>query len=352
MRTSLRVLSIIALLASCTKTPDGGVAFYISPGIEEPYTRSVIEGSSFRLKDSYGLFVYYSEDSVPMTEFVPYGYGHTDKYNNIKAYRRQDGNWEYTLHGSLNPVKNFFMIEPSISGKTGIAICGYSPWTKEARSIREIPFSVGGVYSDIIDLMWASQNIDSDNLHIIPKGTTETIRLTFKHALTNFRLGFKCDYEGTSMKISSVKIRKAGETELYSGGLFDAVNAMYSSLTPVEEIVFDCQTNSSSNDYRFDSSGYYYLSLLLVPVEYLNDGDYIIEFTFNGVELSTSYAIRLNDASRYDITGENGVEGLKHAFVQGKSYTFEFDFDNYAQISNVSIDVADTWEQEEHRLDF
>ena len=38
-----------------------------------------------------------------------------------------------------------------------------------------------------------------------------------------------------------------GETELYSGGVFDAVNAMYSSLTPVEEIVFDCKTNSNSN---------------------------------------------------------------------------------------------------------
>lgn len=295
-----------------------------------PEVKAVIEGDNFAQANTFGLFVYHAESQNPMTEFKDYG----SKYANIMA--KKDGqNWKYTLNGltSASASENFFLIDPSAGGSGALAICAYAPFVDGAKSIKEIPFTVGGQHSKITDLMWAIQNQNSSNLNIMPKGNDETVSLTFRHALSMIRIKLKCKHFGTTMQVSSIKIRKNadGETPLFGSGTFNAVTGQFNvDLIETSEVVFDCKNERMT----FNSETSLSIPILIVPTEYKADDDYEIVFEFNGQTLPTIYPINQDDIKVNNVC----------KFEQGKVYNFEFVFNNYAQITGVTINTdVDDW---------
>ena len=188
--------------------------------------------------------------------------------------------------------------------------------------------------------MWAEQNSGSSNLHIAPEGSNVRVELYFKHALSMIKLGMKCLHPGSNMRISSIKIVRRGQTPLYSGGSFNAIDGSFNegTMTQASSIEF---TGEKKEAYMFDSTKYLELPILIVPTEYLADGDYEMIFTFNDNTLQTTYRINRDDIK---VTKDvNGVPVDQYAFEQGLVYTFMFDFDNYAQIKNVKVAPEDEW---------
>lgn len=341
------VFFLLMITFSCTKEKRSfGVSFQTSVE-QSAISKAIVTGESLPTGSSMGVFVYHAEiKDSPMTNFSDYG----EKYTNIKGDRNSAGKWEYTLRGGGTPFQNFFLIEPTIEGGTGaLAICAYSPYTQEATSIKNIPFTLGGNHSKLTDLMWAEQNRNSDNLYIRPEGGTKEIPLTFKHALSMLVLDFKCQNEGTIMTISSIRIKKNGTTPLYLSGEFNAVDGTFPSLVPVGEdgLLFSLENDNFTFNHsglinnKYESFGG--IPLLIVPVDnYQNDGDYVIEFTFNGQMLATKYAIRVNDIIK---------EGTSK-FAQGYTYKFKFVFDNYAQIKNIGVSVDEIWGSDNYEMVF
>lgn len=349
MKTRLIYFLYLILAISCTKASSSSLKLDVVTGInnEATGTKAIVIGDNFVSGNTFGLFVYYAENQTgPLQQYRSYG----DMYSNIKAQKGTQGEWTYTLNGSSSLIDGFFVLEPSVEGLSAVAVCAYAPYSAAATSINKIPFSIGGKYSKIIDLMWATQNYDSDNLYIEPKGDKETVYLTFKHALAMLEFGFKCDHPDTEMQVTSIKIKKAGATKLYSDGFFDAVNAEFFSFTEADEVVFDF--TSEGRVYSFDDTQYLYLPVLIIPQKYLADGDYVIEFTFNNQTLPVTYPIPKEYLTEYIIENEDGTKESIRAFVQGKVYTFEFDFNNYAQIRNVNVNESDVWPAEVYSMEF
>lgn len=340
MRTRITYLLFLLLSAlSCAKVQTSSLAVSVVAEVENGArpVKGVVGGDRFAHGNTFGLFVYYAEnEGSQMQNFRSYG----SKYANIKAMN-ENGRWSYTLNGSSSSSESFFLIEPSAEGASALAICAYAPCLTGAVSITDIPFTLGGQYSKISDLMWASQNLNSDNLYIEPKGNTETVHLTFRHALSMLNIRLKCKYDNTTMQVSSVKIVRKGETPLYASGRFNAVTGTFYDSVPADEVVFSFENDGGS--YVFDDSEYLDLPVMILPVdEYIADGDYEIVFTFNGHTLSDRYPIKRDDVKVGEVCG----------FEQGKVYTFEFLFNNYAQIQNVEIDLSETWPVSTEDLEF
>ena len=340
-KKTLYLLLPLLLAYACTKEPSSSLAVTFVTDIENaaPEMKAVIEGDNFAQANTFGLFVYHAESPNPMTVFQDYG----SKYANIMA--KKDGqNWKYTLNGltSASASENFFLIEPSAGGSGALAICAYAPFVDGAKSIKEIPFTIGGQHSKITDLMWAVQNQNSSNLNIKPTGKKdETVPLTFRHALSMIRIKLKCKHAGTTMQVSSIKIRKnsGGDTPLYGSGTFNAVTGQFNGdLIETSEVVFDCKNERMT----FNSETSPGIPILIIPAEYKADGDYEIVFEFNGQTLPTIYPIKQND-----IKVENVCK-----FEQGKVYNFEFVFNNYAQITGVTINTDDDWTSTSTDMEF
>lgn len=303
-------------------------------------SKAIIEGTSFDTGNTIGLFVYHSEtaeDGNPqeMTEFVPYG----PKYRNIRAnYSALSASkpWRFMFEGTVSWFDEMYLIKPSVEVfETGVAVVAYAPWIEGVQSITDISFTLGGKSEMMNDLMWARQNthdrdinpVDAgNNYKIIPDGNAKSAKLTFRHALSLLKIGFRCKYDDSIMMISSVTIRKkdGAATPLWTSGRFNAMDGGVYDTVESSSVTYDF----TDSPYLFQKD-YLYVPMLICPQEYLADGDYVFEFCFNGQEIASEYEIRKSD-----------VGG---GFKAGMVYTFSFTVDNFIQFDNV--EVSEDWEE-------
>lgn len=360
-RVKLIILNILLLslaFVGCSKDNNAlqqESELIINASIEqsaEP-VKAVISGTRFKIGNTMGLFVYFSEYPNQLTEFNIFG----DKYRNIRASLSGYGTWQYKFEGTnSNTFNKIYLLDPQIETFTkGLAIKGYVPYVVGSTSIDRIKFALGGNSADVQDLMWAEQNAiaDHSNASIIPDGNAKTVELTYKHAYALLNLGFRCKYDGqagavTTMKVSSITLKKkdGGSTPLYVSGYFNALTGTFTNeLYEPDDKKITVSYDKENYTFQYNASEYVYVPFLIVPLqEYMEDGDYILEFKFNNQTLTTEYQILRNDIK---IT-ENGNN--QYSFKSGYTYTFNFTFNNYIQLDNVS--VSSEWEKEEIPLPF
>ena len=341
------VFILFVLLSACTKG-DMSSGLVLNVDVEQtvPDSKAIITGTTLPTNSTIGLYIFYAEAADPHTQLNPYG----EKYMNIRA-AYSNGSWEYRFDNtsSTNTFKNIYLIDPTTDdSKLGFTIYSYAPWVTGASDITEIPFALGGNSKTVTDLMWASQNGTAANARIRPDGDPKTVNLTFRHALAMLRFGFKCRYENTQMKATSITLRKrslnangtpaTGVTPLYSSGNFNGVNGGFSSL---QEVDGQGLTVSYADDnITFNNSGYTYLPVLVVPSSYSSgyvDGDYEVVFRFNDHNLDFVYPIAF-------------PSGSEPGFEAGHTYTFNFIFDNNIRFENITI--SDSWQSQSREIEF
>lgn len=311
-------------------------------------TRSILEGASFPKGSTMGLFIYHSETEdaetpVKMEEYSLYG----TKYGNIRALFDYDGLSKpsrYMFEGTSTSFTDIYLLKPSMAVyEEGLAVVAYAPWVYDVGSITSVPFTLGGPSQSMVDLMWARQNHHdksrySDagaNYKIIPDGTAKHVKLTFHHALSLLRIGFRCKYAGTVMTLTSVSVRKntGAVTPLYIDGSMNAMDGTLSYGDQVSLLSYD-YTDAEPSYVFYSTSDYVEVPMLMAPVEYLADGDYVLEFRFNGVDITS-------DDPEYVLQYPIKVSDVAGGFEPGKIYEFKFTIDNYIQFDGVRI--SDQW---------
>lgn len=272
----------------------------------------------FETGNTIGIFVYHSENPSPsqMKEFSVYD----ERYKNVKAtFDFSSESWSYVFENSTTSFNDLNLLKP-LSGisDSGLAVVAYSPWIEKVPSITAIPFTLGGNLENVKDLMWARQNthdtgvnpVDAGaNYNIVPDGDVKHVRFTFQHAFAKLMVGFRCADEGNTMTVSSITLRRAseGKTSLPVSGKFNAMTGKIENVARANSLTYEYDPVA----YSFGSaSDYVYAPMLICPQEYVQDGDYILEFVVNGRKFSSAYAIMLAD-----------VEG---GFKAGAVYTFNF----------------------------
>lgn len=337
-----RVIYLLTLLvlASCSKVGrNTELMLDAQIQVSAEQSKAIYTGTKFSQNNSIGVFVYNAESSDQMTDFIPYG----DLYKNIRATYTSSNKWAYRLAGVSSTSSPFedglYIKDPTVETFTqGVCVSAYSPWISDVTDIRDIPFSVGGEYMSLTDLMYADQN--DSYIKIKPDGYAKSVPLTFKHALSMIRIGLKCEHDISNMTITSITLESAdGEnvTPLYTSGRFNAVSGEFHQLVSGNSVTTQYKGQNNSLDFTFDNSKYTYVSFLLVPIREYIDKSYILKFKFDNNNISATYKITASD-----ITVTRGVNQVC-AFEAGYIYTFNFILDNYVQIKNVNIDVSSEW---------
>lgn len=356
-----RVFAIIvlSLLISCSEEQRvEQTQFVLNVEVDQaaPESKAVLTGKQFGSGETIGLFVYYGQEGVyPHTSLMPY----SDRYKNVRAVREtvatREGNWRYKFNGSDGEFYNFYFMSPSLEALgQGLTIYAYAPYIKGTESIDNIPFTLGGNYNGLIDLMYAKQNSESVNACLLPEGGTHEVTLTFRHslALLNFRL--KCMYAPTTMTVDAITLQKASDSEgyspLYVSGKYNALTNEFHGLQQ-GQIRTNYRYGNTTNE--FDSNNYKDYLFTIVPnlpldpslpfdpennpqMSYV-DESYEVVFTLNGHTLEYRYKIRAEDLLSDGGTGAP-------VFEAGKTYTFNFIVDNYIHLDGVN--VSDTWPDE------
>lgn len=352
---------MLMLLISCSKeqrVEQTQLVLNVEVDQTAPESKVVLTGNQFSSGETIGLFVYYGQTGVyPHTSLLLYN----DAYKNIKATRLtaagSKGNWKYKFNESDSDSEfyDFYFMSPSLDvlGQ-GLTIYAYAPFIKGVESIESIPFTLGGNYNGLIDLMYARQNQDATNACLRPEGDKQPVTLNFRHslALLNFRL--KCKYAPTTMTVDAITLQKTsdreGDTPLYVSGKYNALRNEFYELQhgPVKT---NYRYSNTTNE--FDSQNYSDYLFTLVPslpvdpselvdsednplVPYV-DESYEVVFTLNGHTLEYRYKIRAEDLLP---EGGNGTP----VFEAGKTYTFNFIVDNYIHLDGVN--VSDTWPED------
>lgn len=340
---------LIVLISACTKDEISS-ELMLNVDVEQaiPDSKSIVTGTTLPNNSTIGLYIFYAEDVDPHVQLKPYG----EKYMNIRSVY-SNGSWEYRFDktSSTNNFKNIYLIDPRTDdSRLGFTIYSYAPWVTGAEDITEIPFVLGGSSKAVTDLMWASQNETSANARILPNGDPKTVNLSFKHALAMLRFGFKCRYENTQMKASSITLRKktmntdgtpaSAVTPLYASGNFNGINGTFSSLQ--ESGAMGLTVSYTDDNIIFNNSGYTYLPVLIIPSDYSDgyeDGDYEVVFNFNDHQLDFVYSISAPSGSEMDLE-----------FEAGHTYTFNFIFDNQIRFENILI--SNQWQSQQRDIEF
>lgn len=327
------------MLVSCSKEKGVGQSeFILNVDIQQAAsaTKSVIiDKVNFAHGENLGIFVYDGENVHPHESLRLY----SDKYKNVKAARlttaNKLGEYQYTFNGSTDPFYKLYFMNSSVeTSNNGLTFYAYAPWTSKAESIESIPFKVGGKSDDVVDLMYAIQNTESDleknNACIIPDGEDKQINFTFKHSMALLKFRLKCRYNNSKMSVSSITLKSTGEdrTPLYVSGNY---NALKNEFFPVEGQTVTTDYSDVPNEFDDNYKDYYFL---IVPVDTYVDCSYEVVFNLNGQTLKDTYQIRASDLLPKESTGQS-------AFMAGYTYTFNFVIDNYIQIDGIS--VSDQW---------
>ena len=300
--------------------------------------KAVFEGTSFNINNTIGLFVYHSETKAAtspeeMSEFSIYG----SNYRNVKGVfsdPNSDKPWKFGFESTNDALfDDIYLLRPTAAAsEAGLAVVAYAPWIQNVERINSIPFTLGGESEEMVDLLWARQNThDSSvnnidpgvNYNIIPDGNVKPVNFTFQHALSMLRIGLRCRCEGSVMTISSIQLkRKEGaSTPLYVSGSFNAMTGQITN--PVSGPKLEFNYTAKAQTFQYSATDYTYVPLLIAPLTYKADGDYILEFKFNEQQSESKYEIKLSD-----------VAG---GFKPGVVYTFNFTVDNYIQLDGVTM---------------
>ena len=295
--------TFIFLVVSCVKTgkedlPESRLDLQAS--IEQSLVSDQMN-EKFNSGDAIGLFVYESEVSgsgalTPMSKFSLCG----ERYRNVRAgYDSESGDWRFNFENATTLFESISLIKLS---SAGLAVVGYSPWIENVSSITGIPFTLGGNVDDVKDLLWARQNthdaavnpIDPGvNYNIVPDGDVKPVRFTFRHAFAKMRIGLRSFGQSDVMTVSSVTLRKAseGKTSLPVSGMLNAMTGKMEKVARANSLTYEC-------DLSFNpSADYAYASLLICPQDYVQDGDYILEFEINGKKHNSTCSIKLADVA-------------------------------------------------------
>lgn len=256
----------------------------------------------FETGNTIGIFVYHSENpsSSQMKEFSVYD----ERYKNVKAtFDSSSETWSYVFENATTSFKDLNLLKPlSGTSNSGLAVVAYSPWIEKVSSITAIPFTLGGKPESVKNLMWARQNthdtgvnpVDAGaNYNIVPDGEVKHVKFTFQHAFSKLMVGFRCAEQGNTMKVSSMTLKRAseGKTSLPVSGNFNAMTGKVEKVARANSLTYEYDQPFSS------STNYAYASLLICPQDYVQDGDYILEFEINGKKHASAYAIKLADVA-------------------------------------------------------
>ena len=346
----LIVLGILMVFAaSCSKQQadrDGATEIKLNTSIEKSASKAVVQGNVFPDGSTLGLFVYHSElgsdgQIRPLANYEPYG----TRYKNIRAYfANSTKGWQFRFESSSTSFEDVFLIEPPAiySQSKQITLVSYAPWIQGCTNIKSVPVTLGGDSRQATDLMWARENCTVGN-SIEPDGEDKIINLHYKHALSLLKINIKCKHDVSVMKVNSITLKKKenGTTELYGKGSLNAIDGTFNPFKN-EDRSTAITVNYEQEDIKFSSQNIAQLPIMIFPTEYHTDGDYILEFTFNGETLAATYPIKMQDIKI----------GNETAFKQGYSYTFNFTFNNYMLIDNVKVNVDETWTPHNHELQF
>ncbi|MBR4978059.1 MAG: fimbrillin family protein [Bacteroidales bacterium] len=332
----------VLLVASCVKhsaenSPESRLE--ITARIAEIADSKVIhEGKDFKDGNTIGVFVYHSETKdvtspKEMSEFSSYG----SKYRNIRGVIHEvesSKSWKFNFENATTSFDDIYLLKPKVAPfETGMAVVAYAPWMANVEEIHSIPFTLGGEFEKQVDLLWARQNthdravnsIDPGaNYKIVPDGNVQYVNLTFQHALSLLRIGLKCGSEDSAVAVSSVllKRKEGGSTPLCVSGLFDAMIGQIKNSVEGPKLEF-----KYTEKVQISTESYTYVPMLIAPQTYKADGDYILEFQFDGQQSNSKYEIKLSD-----------VEG---GFKPGNVYTFNFTIDGSIQCDGVT--TSDEW---------
>ena len=298
--------TFVFLAVSCVKPGKGDMPASILE-IDAEIDSSISDDFSrdFETGNTIGIFVYHSENPSPsqMKEFSVYD----ERYKNVKAtFDSSSETWSYVFENATTSFNDLNLLKP-LSGisDSGLAVVAYSPWIEKVPSITAIPFTLGGKPESFKDLMWARQNthdtgvnpVDAGaNYNIVPDGEVKHVKFTFQHAFAKLMVGFRCAEQGNTMKVSSITLRRAseGKTSLPVSGNFNAMTGKVEKVARANSLTYEYDPVA----YSFGSaSDYVYAPMLICPQEYVQDGDYILEFEINGKKHASAYAIKLADVA-------------------------------------------------------
>lgn len=333
MKRNSGILILSAMLsASCghvgeceVAVTDGRTAVELDISVDGAGTRSVVEGNTFAVGQTYGLFI------CEHGSYAPHNLGS----NNMKAlYEGGSDAWSYRFEGGYFSFPMVFIM--SNDNGTGADFYAYSPWTARVTNPENIGFTLGGTDSAQADMMWAEQNADPlANKNLIPDGgPAKQVSLRFRHALACLKFGFRVRNDAAPVTLSSIRIRSIdGGAALYGSAV---MNAMDGTLTPGESV--GDFTVSRYGRVIGSETDYSYAPLLIVPVTPPagladEDGVYMVDFTLDdGIYPVYSFSIPLGG-----IRHDDGTLG----FRAGYEYVFDFTIDNYLHLDGVRID--DRW---------
>ena len=348
---------------SCTvanQPEQGGVVqLQITPGIASaPKTRGVVfpaASNAMPNRSSFGLFVcdhynYSGGGSNPYTEYAA-------RYNNIRAYRNDSGNWRYNYSGYTDFEMLYLAAKDADrDGMTDITadIFAYAPYQEDLATLEAVPFSISGA----VDVMYAEQNTDPDNnKNIDPAAYSQApynghlpVPLTFRHALSLLEFDFTVKNENyehpmdpastQGYRLQSIQLtKKHPSAHLYSSGTMNAMNeGALSDLTPADAITVSFLTPNGSNYGYIDFTSTAQAYFLQVPTQAGDagyaDGDYEFTFTFSGQTFPVKFTLLREHIKHSD--------NVTYGFQPGCKYTFHFIIDNYIHLEGVTIGEWET----------
>ena len=285
-------------------------------------TRGAVTGNSFANGNTYGLFFCKHHDaSADGTDsFETYGSG----LDNVQAYKASSG-WQYYLSGRSTYLNNVYILQNE-DGDT-FDCYAYAPYISSVTTPEAIPF----ILTDQNDIMWAVENQMSDtNKDISVDGEPKTIKLHFLHALSLLTLKFTLlDNTTSSSSLTKVSIKRSetAATPFYSSGTFNAITGQF--------IPSSLQTLGNGDECPFEYSSSIKptetltIQILVMPAELQADDDIEFLFGIDSHDMPVTYKIKRNDVLHSD--------GTTYGFQAGFNYTFNFVYDNYIRLSEVTI---------------
>ena len=224
----------------------------------------------------------------------------------------------------------------------------YAPYTLSAyaNGPTAIPYSITNNIATQTDLMYAVENITSDNTDLSPTSNEPlTATFTFKHAFSLLNFRFKLGNNGSTCSLSDVTVRvidpdSDGETtaKLYRSGTFNAITGTFNNdgLSPPSPLSVLLTDSGSSTPIPINSTSYdASANLMLVPTN-VEDDELGFTFTVNGQTLQP-FSLKASHLTRYEEDNTTPVDGTEGKLEGGYRYTFYFTLDNYLYLDGFTV---------------
>lgn len=288
-------------------------------------TRSAYSGTTFANGRTMGLCVCKHESGTPSL-FEPHQLG----YGNIKVTCTNNSGNAWSFYNSATKATSSFLYLTTRKDSATADVYAYTPYLENLNDMNAIPVD----FSKNQDLMWATQN-GVGNLDLDPASNAQIpVTLQFQHVLSRIRVGFILENSGSNHVIDYITLKKTGaaSTPIYSGGDFSVMTGALTNL--VEAQSDSVKITLGGTDSRYENYGlfnsntaYSYFDYLLYPTDYQADDDLTLVFSIDGFR--HEYSIKKQDVCHSD--------NVTYGFKAGYSYDFQFLFDNYVHLKDITI---------------